>query len=81
VVAHERYTEKSAGGKLMAGIYPLHTGSFFGLPGILLMMISALILPLFPISGWWMFMDRHRREEHAAMAATRLRAGKGNSRT
>lgn len=69
VIAHERYAEKSAGAKLMAGIYPLHTGNFFGLPGILLMMAAALMMPLFGITGWMMYLDRHRREHRAAKAA------------
>jgi sulfite reductase (NADPH) flavoprotein alpha-component len=72
VVAHERYAEKSAGAKLMASILPLHTGNFFGLPGILLLMLSGLLMPLFAITGWKMYLDRHRRE-HRARAGARSR--------
>jgi sulfite reductase (NADPH) flavoprotein alpha-component len=76
VIEHERYAEKSAGGKLIAGIYPLHTGSFFGLPGILILMISSLAMPLFGITGWKMYLDRHRREDKAAKAAAKMAIGR-----
>ncbi len=69
VIAHERYVEKSTSDKLMASIYPLHTGDFFGLPGILALMISSLLMPLFGITGWKMYLDRHRRKHSAVMAA------------
>jgi sulfite reductase (NADPH) flavoprotein alpha-component len=77
LIAHERYREKPAGEKLMASIFPLHTGNFFGLPGMLLLMISALMLPLFAITGWKMYLDRHRRE-HRAAAAAQLRDTQSN---
>jgi sulfite reductase (NADPH) flavoprotein alpha-component len=76
VVAHERYAEKSTGAKLMASMYPLHTGSFFGLAGILLLMISSLLMPLFGITGWKMYLDRHRREHKAAGAAAKRAIGR-----
>jgi sulfite reductase (NADPH) flavoprotein alpha-component len=76
VVAHEHYAEKTAGGKLMTGIFPLHTGSFFGLPGILLLMLSSLTMPLFGITGWKMYLDRHRREHKAVSAAEKRATGK-----
>jgi sulfite reductase (NADPH) flavoprotein alpha-component len=76
VIAHERYAGKSTGEKLIASIFPLHTGDFFGLPGILLLMISSLLMPLFGITGWKMYLDRHRREHGAAMAAEK-RASQG----
>lgn len=65
VLAHQRYADKAAGEKLMASIFPLHTGNFFGLPGILLLMLSSLLMPLFAITGWKMYLDRHRREHRA----------------
>lgn len=73
IVAHERYAGKSAGAKLMASMFPLHTGNFFGLPGMLLLMLSSLLMPLFAITGWKMYLDRHRREHKAIAAGARLR--------
>lgn len=73
VVAHERHAEKPVGGKLMAGLYPLHTGRFFGFAGILLMMTAAWTMPLFAITGWTMYLDRHRREHAAAARGRRPR--------
>src|SRR5690606_16568051 len=44
VTAHERYDDKPVGQKIMASIFPLHSGSFFGLPGLLLFMVASLAM-------------------------------------
>lgn len=80
LVARELYAEKSAGAKFMASIFPLHTGNFFGLPGILLLMISSLLMPLFGITGWKMYLDRHRREHGAGMARAQARRSEMRNR-
>lgn len=36
VQRHDRYQDKRVGEKFMASIFPLHSGSFFGLPGIVI---------------------------------------------
>jgi sulfite reductase (NADPH) flavoprotein alpha-component len=72
IINYERYAEKTAGAKLIASIYVLHTGTFFGLIGIILLMISSLLLPLFAGTGWQMYLDRRRRERGAAASAARL---------
>ncbi|MBO9537430.1 sulfite reductase flavoprotein subunit alpha [Herbaspirillum sp.] len=69
----ERYEDKSAGGKFIAAIYPLHMGTFFGLPGRIVMAIASLMMPLFGITGWMLYLDRRRkkaalRAERAALA-------------
>jgi sulfite reductase (NADPH) flavoprotein alpha-component len=74
IMNHERYAEKTAGEKLIASIYVLHTGTFFGLAGIILLMISSLLMPLFAVTGWQMYLDRRRRERAAAASVARLAA-------
>jgi sulfite reductase (NADPH) flavoprotein alpha-component len=66
VLSHERYADKPAGAQLIASMYPLHTGGFFGLAGIIVLMLSSLLLPLFTVTGWQMYLDRRRREQGAA---------------
>jgi len=66
---HVRYVDKTAGEKLMGSIMPLHSGSFFGLPGLILMMLASLIMPLFAVTGWMLYLDRRRRKMKVAQAA------------
>ncbi|OWY29140.1 sulfite reductase flavoprotein subunit alpha [Herbaspirillum robiniae] len=71
----ELYEDKSFGGKAIAAIYPLHMGTFFGLPGRIIMALASLMMPLFGITGWMLYLDRRRkkaalRAERAALART-----------
>lgn len=73
IVQDERHNAKSAGGLFLAAIYPLHMGTYFGLPGRIAMMLASLMLPVFSITGWLLYLDRRRkkrslREERAKMA-------------
>jgi sulfite reductase (NADPH) flavoprotein alpha-component len=61
VLRHERYEDKSAGARLQASIFPLHSGSYFGTIGQLVMLLSALCMPLFAVTGWMMYIARRDR--------------------
>ncbi|QEI06458.1 nitric oxide synthase [Pigmentiphaga aceris] len=81
IVQDERYAAKSQGGRFIAAIYPLHMGSYFGLPGRIVMTLAALMLPLFGITGWMLYLDRRRKKralqaERTAMAAVPNPAGR-----
>ncbi|WP_433693610.1 PepSY domain-containing protein [Herbaspirillum seropedicae] len=76
----ERYEDKSAGGRFIAAIYPLHMGTYFGLPGRIIMAIASLMMPLFGITGWMLYLDRRRkkaalRAERAALGEPQQQAG------
>ncbi|MDY7546206.1 sulfite reductase flavoprotein subunit alpha [Glaciimonas sp. CA11.2] len=58
----ERYVDKSAGGRLIGSVYPLHMGSYFGLTGRIIMTLAGLGLPLFGITGWMLYLDRRRKK-------------------
>ncbi len=68
VSQHERYTEKSFKAQLLASVYALHVGEYFGMPGRILMMLATAAMPLFFITGWLLYLDR-RRKKRAAQAA------------
>lgn len=68
VSQHERYAEKSFNEQMLASIYALHVGEYFGLPGRILMMLASLAMPLFFITGWLLYLDR-RRKKRAVQAA------------
>ncbi len=63
VIEHERYADKPVGAKLMSSMLVLHSGSFFGLPGLILMMLASLMMPLFAISGWMLYLDRRKKKK------------------
>lgn len=75
VSEHQRYADKDMRGRLLDSIYPLHMGTYFGLPGRIIWMIAALALPLFGITGWMLYLDRRRKKRSNA----RQRAGLAGS--
>ncbi len=60
VLRSARYDEKRVGGKLVASILMLHTGSFFGALGSLAFGLASLAMPLFAVTGWMLYLDRRR---------------------
>ena len=74
VAQHERYDARPAGQRLMASIFPLHSGEYFGIAGLVLFMLASLLMPLFTISGWMLYLDR-RRKKAAVRAAVAALAG------
>lgn len=72
VSKHERYADLPAGSKLMRSMLALHSGSFFGLTGLLLMMIASLLMPLFAITGWMLYLDRRGKKRAAKRAAAAM---------
>ena len=65
VVKHERYDDKPASHKLMSSMFVLHSGSFFGWAGTLLMTVASLAMPLFAVTGWMLYLDRRKRKARA----------------
>ncbi|GAB3369472.1 sulfite reductase flavoprotein subunit alpha [Azotobacter armeniacus] len=69
---HERYADKSLPQRLLASLYPLHTGEYFGQPGRVLMLLASLGMPLFFITGWQLYLDRRRTRRAARKAQQAL---------
>jgi len=65
---NRRYRQQALGDQLLASVYALHVGSYFGLTGRILMLLASLAMPLFAITGWLLYLDRRRRKR-AALAA------------
>lgn len=59
-MAMQRYAEKPLNQKLMGSILPLHSGSFFGWPGLVIVMLASLAMPLFFMSGWYLYLTRRQ---------------------
>lgn len=70
----ERYADKSFKARLLASVYALHTGEYFGMTGRILMMLASLLMPLFFVTGLLLYLDR-RRKKRATLAARQALAG------
>lgn len=62
LVQQDHYADKSPGQRFLSGMLAYHTGAFFGPLGTLLMFIASLCMPLFFISGCWLFIKRIRHQ-------------------
>lgn len=68
IKSHQRYDDKPLAKKLIGSMLPLHMGTYFGLPGQILMFLASLGMPIFAITGWMLYLDR-RRKKRAKLAA------------
>jgi sulfite reductase (NADPH) flavoprotein alpha-component len=68
VLTHEPYADKPLGEQLFDSNYAVHTGSFLGLPGRVLMTVASLCMPLFFITGWLLYLDRRRKQRHVRLS-------------
>ena len=71
---HDRYASKSLKAQLLTSIYALHTGSYFGLVGRIILTVSSLCMPLFFITGWLLYLDRRRKKRQVRDARNSLGA-------
>ncbi|MFI8482576.1 PepSY domain-containing protein [Pseudomonas sp. NPDC078700] len=68
VARDDRYSDKSTSAQLLASVYPLHTGEYFGLVGRIIVMVVSLLMPLFAITGWLLYLDRRRKKRAVRIA-------------
>jgi sulfite reductase (NADPH) flavoprotein alpha-component len=80
IVKSEPYKDMALGARAQSVIYPLHMGTYFGLPGRLFMFFAALSLPGFAITGWMLYLKRRRQKRGAqAERAKFVAAGAANT--
>lgn len=81
LLGYEPYASRKAGGKAMVSVFALHSGSFFGLPGRIVVMLSSLAMLVFFITGWMLYLDRRRkkREVRASRLPMAMPGGVGQS--
>jgi len=59
------YARQGTGGQLATSVFALHSGSYFGAPGRVVVMLSSLGMSLFFITGWMLYLDRRRNQRAA----------------
>lgn len=79
VKSHERYASKSLKAQLLTSVYALHTGSYFGLVGRIVLTASSLLMPLFFITGWLLYLDRRRKQRQVRDARKGLTDNHSNA--
>ncbi|MFF7705803.1 PepSY domain-containing protein [Pseudomonas sp. NPDC007930] len=65
---HAPYADKALGDKLITSLYALHTGSYLGWPGRLMIFAASLCMPLFFVTGWLLYLDRRRKKKLIAQS-------------
>ena len=76
VAKQERYADKPLAARLVSSIFPLHSGSYFGVAGVIVFLIASLAMPVFAVTGWVMYLQRRApRARRAALAAATEEAG------
>jgi hypothetical protein len=73
VIRHDRCAERPFGVKLVNSMFVLHSGSFFGFIGLVLMMAASLLMPLFAITGWQLYLQRRAKKRAARRPYLRLK--------
>ena len=72
----ERYQDKRLAARLVSSIFPLHSGSYFGLVGVIIFLIASLMMPLFTVTGWLMYLRRRApRARRESLAGATEEAG------
>lgn len=72
VVSAERYADKSFGEKIIANVLDIHRGAVLGWPGKLAFMIAAALMPLFAITGVFLYLSRRQLRRPARPPFGRL---------
>jgi sulfite reductase (NADPH) flavoprotein alpha-component len=79
VKAVSRYAEKGLGSQLLISNYALHTGSYFGLIGRIVITVAALMMPLFFVTGWLLYLDRRRKKRDVRDARGGISVNRGSA--
>lgn len=59
----ELYEDKKLNEKIMSSMLPVHRGSFFGPVYQFLVMLAALAMPLFFVTGWMLYLKRRKQKK------------------
>lgn len=76
---HRLYAALPLPQKLVVSIFALHSGSFFGIGGVVLFMLASLAMPLFAVTGWMLYLDRRKRKRAVRGARQPITAAAGES--
>ena len=64
----ELYENKALNEKIMTSMLPVHRGSFFGPVYQFFVVLAALAMPLFFVTGWMLYLKRRKQKKLTAQA-------------
>ncbi|WP_199915938.1 PepSY-associated TM helix domain-containing protein, partial [Xanthomonas fragariae] len=62
LLRRQDYALLPRGQQLLVSMFSLHSGSFFGLPGRILVMLASAGMSVFFVTGWMLYLDRRRKK-------------------
>lgn len=62
MIKHDRFENLGLNEQLLKSILPLHSGEYFGIIGQTLMFISCLLMILFTVTGYMLYINRHKKK-------------------
>ena len=65
ILGRDFYDRRPLSTVVAESIFELHRGSFFGLPGRIVIFTSSALMPLFTITGYLLYLSRRRRKREA----------------
>ena len=60
VLATDFAAQRPSSAVIVASMFEIHRGAFFGLPGRIVLFMTSISLPFFAISGVWFYLARRR---------------------
>lgn len=75
VLQQDAYADRTTGEKLLSSMFALHSGSFFGITGRVVVMVSSMAMLLFFVTGWMLYLDRRRKQRAARQSRAAVAAG------
>jgi sulfite reductase (NADPH) flavoprotein alpha-component len=65
LLSRDLYNRRPLSTVIAESVFELHRGSFFGLPGRIIIFLSSATMPLFTFSGYLLYLSRRRRKQEA----------------
>ncbi|MEH3121398.1 MAG: sulfite reductase flavoprotein subunit alpha [Sphingomonas phyllosphaerae] len=69
VLSDSRYADRALGEDIVASVYEIHRGAYFGILGRVAIMLASLTMPLFTVTGFLLYFARRRRKRALAEVA------------
>lgn len=69
IISRDPYADLPTGRRFVFAMFPLHSGSILGWPGRVVMATASLLLPLFAVTGIWLWLLRRRTEKQRRLRA------------
>ena len=60
VVSADRFADRALGDRILSGVLHIHSGEFLGLPGRIIFMLAALLMPFFTVTGFILYFSRRK---------------------